>query len=399
MRLNLKRSKAFTAVIFLTGAGLFAPSSLIAQTHLNQRASTPTVDIFDTGASPDWRKDSGSLYSAFRSNSPHFWNWLKKESSTALFKPEGIVTGDPHVMNLADIRLQNGKLGFGLVDVDDAGNGSLLGDYLRFYIGNKISPYQVKGKELFAAYVQGMRGQELPKPAYWVRIQNVSQAQFEADQLKYIQDMLKKDGVSFKKEAAVKPMQEASIAIQKVFVAAQNDFKNEMQGYNILTMGFKVKEGGGSQDLPRFVYLLEKDKKKYVWEFKLEAAPAVSLYSTQPRDAATRMKQVEDIYRPSQSAMGPYKILQAGSGIFLLREKIEKYTRFSQENNESPIEVHEAQEMSLYIANQMGHWQIQQSEGEDLLKLIEQDNEAVFEHLKNLSKDYIQLMEREHGQK
>src|SRR5690349_3745346 len=113
-------------MIFLTGAGLFAPMTLLAQ---SQKAPATIVELFDTGVSPDWREDSGSLYSAFRSNGPHFWNWLKKESTTPLFRPEGIVTGDPHVMNLADIRLQNNKLAFGLVDVDDSGNGSLLGDY------------------------------------------------------------------------------------------------------------------------------------------------------------------------------------------------------------------------------------------------------------------------------
>lgn len=385
MSINLKGFYTHNLIIISTAAALIVPGVAMANNAVCSgvfaEAST------NSSLSGAWRKSASDLFMGFRSNAPHFWNWLQTQNSP-LFSARGVVTGDPHILNFGDVQLKNGERKYSLIDVDDSGvNGSLAGDFLRYYVGNRISPFKVEKKELFDAYLAGLSGKKMDKPDYLKSAEGKSAEDFSARQDKYLAKITTND--RFSEAADLQPLKNAPTEVQSLFAQTSSTFLALMKDYQILDSGFKTKDSGGSQGLTRFWFLISAKGERHVWEFKLETDPATSLYAAQP-EAMTRLQQITNIYRPAAEILGPYQFVKAADHVFLLRERLAHFIDLDPAKMTDKKDLKNGQEMSLYLANKMGQWQNKQPGTADLVKAL--TLEKSFEEFDILAEQYIQII-------
>ncbi|WP_413943797.1 hypothetical protein [Bdellovibrio sp. HCB-162] len=374
----------------LTSLTVLAPASVYAKGP----ACGPLFSAEGSAKSPaidgSWRKVSADLFMGFRSNAPHYWNWLRSQKSP-LLEARGVVSGDPHILNFGDIPLKNGKREYALIDVDDSGvNAPLAGDFLRYFVGNQISGFKVHPKDLYNAYLDGLSGQTMAKPDYLTSVESKSADKFSQRQEKYLDKI--SQNKKFSGNAPVSSLTTAPKEIQDLYKRSLETFKNLIQDHSILDVGYRIKDSGGSMGLPRFWFLLEKKGQRHVWEFKLETDPASSLFAVQP-DALDRFTEVSKVYRPSEKAAGPYGFIQSGNDVFLVRERFDVYFDLDPAKAVSKKDIQDGQEMSLYLANQMGLRHGAQQDGTKLLKSLEKSGS--YDSFLNLAKDYANLISQE----
>ena len=373
---------------FLTAMTLFAPVASYGQGAMCTSIFSSDIQATQT-IDGTWRKSSSDLFMGFRSNAPHFWNWLYQNQDAAILGPRGVATGDPHIQNFGDVPLKQGGRKYTLIDVDDSGaNASLAGDFLRYFVGNQISPFKVDAKDLFKAYVDGVNGKKMDKPQYLKEIESNSDSDFQTHNNKKIGKLT--DGDKFNDKAELTPLSKTPQAIQDLLTQSAPVFKSHMQGMTYLDTGFKEKDTGGSQDLPRFWFLLaDAQGNRHIYEFKMETAPATSLFAGQP-DSLTRFKEVADTYRPKEEVAGPFEFIVAGQYTFLLRERFFSYVDLDPAKITSDSDMNNAKQMSLYIANKMGEAHGKQAAGKALANQLGKSD--AFDQLDALAKNYIALI-------
>ncbi|QDK46089.1 hypothetical protein DOM22_13435 [Bdellovibrio sp. ZAP7] len=384
-----------TTALFTTVQNILTAFALLAPLAANAQGPSCSSVFTGSDAPPirlqidgSFRKAPGGTFMAFRSNAPHYWNWLR-ENNVPIMSARGIVTGDPHILNFGDVQLKEGGAKFGLIDIDDAGvNAPLAGDLLRYYIGNQISPYKVASKDLFKAYVEGLTGKKMNKPRYLEKARDKADRDFKTLQENRISKLISDN--TFAPDSGLTALENFPADVRTLYEQSLEVFKTEMTGYKILDVGYRTKESGGSQYLPRFNFLVEKGKERHIWEFKLETTPAISLFVRQP-DAQSRFNYVVNVYRPSEP-LGPYRFVQAGEHTFLLRERIFKSTDLDPALIASDKDVKDGKEMSLFIANRMGLAHGSQSSATTLLFYLEQP--GAFESLNALANQYINTLKK-----
>ena len=112
--------------------------------------------------------DSKNISQLIRSNSNHYWNFMKKDADLSPLKKylkfEGFVTGDPHLGNFAvmPVKKTNGKRDFAFLDIDfdDAGAAPLVLDFTRLMVALKAVSKDIKAEEIVQAYVSGLQGKK-----------------------------------------------------------------------------------------------------------------------------------------------------------------------------------------------------------------------------------------------
>jgi hypothetical protein len=343
------------------------------------------IESYSSAMKADWHHEDG-LFNAFRANAPHYWNWLKTQNSPIL-APLGVVVGDPHILNFGDVQLSGGGREFGLIDIDDGGpNAPLAGDFVRYAAGNQVSPFVISLQSLFDAYIQGLQGQRMTEPEVLQEALAHTDADYFKRQNKYLNKMTELNRFSAK--AKLTPIAQSNSEIQDLFQKSHAAFEAAMPGYQVLDTGYKTKLSGGSQGLPRFWYLVQKNQDRYIIEFKLEEQAATSFYSYQG-EPEQRFPYVSQIYRPANTVYGPYKIVTTTGGQFLMRARLDAYLDFDTDNDDHGLE--DGQKMSLYIANRLGLWHGQQAAGKTLLNVLK------YGDFEQLVKAYVSLMMKENN--
>lgn len=394
MKANLIKPQRNRLTMFLTVIVLIGISP-------TQAAPSACPSVFESPDSPLhelltglWRKTgSNDLFSGFRANAPHFWNWLYSVSSLPAFSIRGTATGDPHILNFGDVPLKEGGRDLALIDLDDSGvETPLIGDFLRYLIGNQISAFKVDAKDLFDAYKLGASGINMKNPPYLENILSKSDSDFIKRQEAYLHKLSSME--SFKPHADLLPISEAPLEIQTIYKQAQGTFEKLMKDYTILDRGYKVKKGGGSQRVPRFWFLVKKADDRHIWEFKLAEPPSTSFITPQPK-ADIRFQAVAEIYRPKTEVQGPFQYVNAGNYFFLLRERFDNYMDLDPQKNRDPLNLEEGRQMSLYLANKLGQWHGDQKSTSDLNSFLNSTN--AFADILSLTTEYIRLIEDENS--
>ncbi len=88
---------------------------------------------------------SKNLSQLIRSNTPHYWTYMKHRADLSSLKQylpfEGIVGGDPHMGNFTVLPLKqvggSRQMRYVDIDFDDAGRGPFVLDIIRYLIASK----------------------------------------------------------------------------------------------------------------------------------------------------------------------------------------------------------------------------------------------------------------------
>ncbi|MGZ6433930.1 MAG: hypothetical protein ACXWRE_11380 [Pseudobdellovibrionaceae bacterium] len=391
---------------------LIVPIFLTASCFLSAffaQASSQCANTFDVHAYapspfpalPQWRKSSGgNLFSALRANAPHNWAYFKSiqpqlKYLKGAFEVQGIGIGDFHILNIGDIELAKGDRKIGLIDVDDGGRTSLFADITRAVISNQVSPYKISPKELWDAYIAGLKGKKADKPKFIEKALSHSHKDYLEHQEKYLDEMI--DHKTFSAAAQVHPLSEADPLTQDIYQKSHAIFEKTLGEVTILDQGFKIKDTGGSQGIPRFWYLIKKDGNKSIIEFKTLAEPAMELYQHQPSQQV-RIEELIELYRPQKSTYGIYKFIDGGQYQFIARERVQGFLRFHPEQAETDHEIKKGQEMYLYLLNKVGLWQSELGVGSKIIAALTYSENDSFSEFEKIINDYIEIMKKENNE-
>jgi len=309
-------------------------------------------------------RSSGESYSMiFRSNAPHYWATLfyfSRSSELSIFKHQGFVIGDLYSGNVGEIRKAH-SAELGVIDVDDAGPGPWIGDFIRLSLQLKDFDFDLS-KEALKFYRQGLMQKSLPTPAFITKDLQKSSKDWEERQVRYLDEMTK-DG-QFSKEAKLLRLDVAPVKVQRFFSLIENDLRALLKEVRILDLGYRSKSSGGSQDEMRFWVLIERKKnQREILEFKSESGSSVDEYNRLNGVASEsfeqRMAQALGRVRPSSAVLGVYESERLGGVEFLMRSRLKNFVDLDPEKIKEKLSVQEQTELMLYLFNWLGSVQSQ----------------------------------------
>ena len=213
----------------------------------------------------------------------------------------GVIGGDVKPDNVDIVKI-NGDWQIGLIDLDDGGWGSLLGDVFHTLTYNEVWEPRLTFDEALTAYLAGLKGEKLidvPR----IRSDSSPPGRSCINQEKKWKDKQKQKLDDHK----IKPLKEASKDVKDLYEQDKTTFNEEIHKMGKSNdgsdhEGFEMKtRSGGSMCMPRFVYLVkDKDAKECdIVEFKLQRLPAAAVFSGGEADHEKRLASLIEYYRPS----------------------------------------------------------------------------------------------------
>ena len=130
------------------------------------------MDTRTTSGQFDQVKASRDLSQLIRSNTPQYWNYMRRRADLSSLKRylpfEGLLAGDPHMGNFSVLPLKqvggSRQMRFVDIDFDDAGHGPFVLDFVRYLIASKSIRKQIKKRPLEKSYLAGLAGKQLKPP-------------------------------------------------------------------------------------------------------------------------------------------------------------------------------------------------------------------------------------------
>lgn len=268
-------------------------------------------------------EESKNLSQLVRSNSPHYWSWVKNiQAHHPQLQPflqfEGSILGDAHMGNFGPYLVESGvtntkSMEFVAIDFDDAGRGSFFLDFIRYVIASEaIDKKSVKKTALLESYMNGLQNPhkdlraQLPKEAQ--TLMNMPEAEVVSEQIKYAEK--KSEGHRFKLK------KNELIAYNGPLVDA---IKNKFKDLKILDIAQKIVERGGSKEALRLWLLVEKNNSKIIMELKEWRASGVNMYSPQ-QPALQVMPDVYSVFWPRLKP-NAYYLETFNDQLFWVRER------------------------------------------------------------------------------
>lgn len=296
----------------------------------------------------------GDFLSFMRSNPAWSWAWwaqrVKGTSAVTqqLAQEVGWVSGDGKPDNV-DIALANEQVvGLGLVDLDDGGQASLLGDIFHTLVYNEIWPLKLKTSEAMDAYYYGMNNQPM---AGMKSLDEVYGFYLDKNPRKSNQKKLKKMKESnrvFLEDLKLVSLEETSREVQELYKQVQSQLDQELSKLGkVLRMGVRIKESGGSALVPRFTMLIENHEELRVIEFKLQKDSAVQASGVSQAPHLERLQNLVVNYRPENNYGAIINFLDTPQGTFIVREKVGAHF----DGGEIPSKTLEVENYLEYVRN------------------------------------------------
>lgn len=333
-------------------------------------------------------------FMAFRSNAPHYWGFTKSLSEDprfqTLFKVKGIGVGDFHFLNVADIELRNHQRQIGLIDLDDAGvNIPLLPDMARQLVALSLTPAKDEMPNYVKAFFHGVKG--TPTSSSFIKdILKKSSEDFN----KKFEKMMRKyvsPNNRFSEDSGIKPISDGPSSVVQLFQNIETTFIEALRKYDshfkVLDFGFRIKSDGGSQGIPRFVYLIEKTNGEIeIIEFKQYIKSAASEYDLQGPNKE-RFESVKKTYRPADAVFGLFELIEKENLFFIARTKLPNFIDFKVSDNMSKNDKENLQDFIAYSLNLYGLAQRNQLTYEQI-KWLTENKEIIEQQLLEFIKLY-----------
>lgn len=330
---------------------------------------------------------SGSLSAFIRSNSPHYWGYMRDtadlSSLEVYMKCVGVIAGDPHMGNFAPIPITdkkgNTEMSFVNVDFDDAGIGPLALDFVRYLVTIKASFADIKKRDLENAYLAGLEGREFRPPNEIKEMLDMSVAAYKELADEYMRKRTDRNGFKFEvgevEEYRGKISREA---IEKLF-----------RGEKVIDVAKRPKDIGGSANSLRLWILVEdRDDRRRIMELKEHQQPGLNYYQKQPPPQA-RVQKVREAFWPGLSA-DEYKLVEVGdAGFFWLREKKVSLVDVPYSSTKKD-KLKFAEELAIYDANQLGLAHARGANVGAYIKAIKSEREVFHDALEAVVNQYLE---------
>lgn len=279
-----------------------------------------------------------------RSNPAWSWAWFKENLSSKskvlkdLSQEVGVVGGDIKPDNVDLIITSEKKLRIGIIDLDDGGRGAFLGDIFHTLSYNQVWPIKLNTIEALDLYTAGLNGVKIEK----MKLQDFELKKSDSDGAsaysKKKLEKMKDSKEEFLKELKLTSIQDGPEGVQTMFKEIHNEIEKEASNIGkIIWKGLRLKQSGGSTNVPRFTYLIEDKKGLKVIEFKYQAISAVAAAGQKQPPHIERLNSLVDLYRPDGDLGVIVKFLETKEGVFIVRERRSPVFDSSSESNQKDI--------------------------------------------------------------
>ena len=345
------------------------------------------MDMSATSGQFDQVEVSKNLSQLIRSNTPHYWTYMKHRADLSSLKQylpfEGILAGDPHMGNFTVLPLEqvggSRQMRFVDVDFDDAGRGPFVLDIVRYLIASKSIGGQIKKRPLEKIYLAGIAGKELDPPKEVRSLLVMPVSEYDDKVAQYAEKKSSKYGFVFKR-GEIEPYN-AKIArptIEHLFPAAK-----------VIDLAIRREERGGSVDQLRIWVLVEDQKSRRIVELKQYGEPAIANYQTQP-PVHEWLDAVRRTFWPGLDGSAYDLIELPGAGLFWIREKHVSLIDVPYSSNKSS-DIAFLDALASYDANVLGLAHGRQAEAAPYRAIVEKDVEAFHDATEPVTKAYLEL--------
>jgi hypothetical protein len=333
--------------------------------------------------------ESKNVSQLIRSNSNHYWKFMKKDADLHLLAPyihfQGVVVGDPHLGNFAPVPVAtaNGRRSIKFVDIDfdDAGRAPLVLDFTRLMVATKAVSRDLKAADLTDAYVSGLRGEDRQPPAVIQRALSLTMPEYDEMVERYTAKKIDGERFRYEKGDVVAYDGTASGAvtreeIQAIFPKAR-----------VLDYAARVKDRGGSAGSLRFWVLVDESGTKRIYELKGYSASGVSAYQDQMTPVSW-LRDINSVFRAGLDTSAYTLVVVGKSSIYWAREKKLNLVDVDY-NGKSAEEKNFAIELALFDGWYLGRLHGMQPSARQYTAKIEKDRYAFKEAVKAVAKEYL----------
>jgi hypothetical protein len=334
--------------------------------------------------------DSKDLSQLIRSNTPHYWHYMKHQAdlgSLQRYLPyEGMLAGDPHMGNFAVLPLKQvggpRQMRFVDVDFDDAGRGPFVLDFVRYLIASKSIGKQIKKRPLEKSYLAGLAGKALASPKKVRGFLAMPVAKYDAMAADYADKNSSKRGFVLKKgEIEPYTAKIARSTIEGLFVDEK-----------VIDLAIRREDRGGSSGQLRIWVLVESRKSRRIMELKQYGEPATAKFQAQP-PVRERLNEVRLTFWPDLDGSAYDLIDVPDAGLFWIREKHVSLIDVPY-SSKKKSDVVFLQDLASYDANVLGLAHGRQAQAAPYGAMVAEDPEAFHDALKPVVKAYLELARR-----
>jgi hypothetical protein len=271
--------------------------SSLAACFFAAAAVAATVTATPALASAKDAEASESLSQLIRSNTGHYWSYVKG-ALPDYASYEGLVAGDPHMGNFSVIPVttKSGRrqLKFVDIDFDDAGRGPFSLDFVRLVVTVKAVDKDVKIKDLVQAYVDGLQGRSAKVPSRIADVLSMSLARYDSLDADYVDK--KTSHGKFKLKAGELERYAGTYRLDQIQAL--------FPGVKVLDLASRPAERGGSAAAVRIWVLTESpDGVQRISEIKGYRPTALSEYESQ-KDPGALVRDIQAVFWPGLDPSG-----------------------------------------------------------------------------------------------
>jgi hypothetical protein len=325
----------------------------------------------------DLSKNMSQLLS---SNANHFWLYNRDprvlKDLANYVAAEGVISGDPHLGNVTviPVKTNQGKeqLRFLNVDFDDGGRGPFALEFARSVTMAKAASKDIKIKDLFESYLEGLNGRVMAMPKRIAQAENLGLQGYEALRTKYVAKKMI-DGRFKYKEGEIEKWEGHP---------NRSEVAPFFQGSTVIEVAKRPMERGGSlEGLRLWVLLQDGAGVQRIIELKQYQETALSEYSPQA-DARERIESLHELYWQGLDPRA-YDIAEIQGTRFWIREKKVEILTYKNKAEED--------EGRIYLASLMGMTQAKQAAAAKYAAKISKDPERFKEAVKEYVHAYLEV--------
>jgi Uncharacterized protein conserved in bacteria (DUF2252) len=347
----------------------------------NQAMGTSTA-----GDQFDQIEVSKNLSQLIRSNTPHYWAYMKHTADLTRLQPylsfKGTIAGDPHMGNFAALPLKSvggsRKMRFVNVDFDDAGRGPFVLDLVRYLVAVKSITGQIKKRPLEASYVAGLAGKEVDPPKEVRSLLAMLVSDYDEMVTRYAEKKSSKHGFELK-AGEIEPYN-AKIGRSTI----EHLFPTE----KVIDLAMRPAHRGGSLGQLRIWVLAEdKNSRRRIVELKQYARPATANYQTQP-PVHEWLSEIRQSFWPGLDGSAYDLIDLAGAGLFWIREKHVSLIDLPYSSTKSS-DIAFLEDLAIYDANVLGLAHGRQAQAAPYHAVVKREIEALHDATEAVAKAYL----------
>ena len=347
------------------------------------------MDASTGGDQFDQIEVSKNVSQLVRSNTPHYWAYMKHQADLNRLKPylpfKGTIAGDPHMGNFAALPLNSvggsREMKFVNVDFDDAGRGPFVLDLVRYVVAVKSITGQVKKRPLETSYLAGLAGKELDPPKEVRSLLAMRVSDYDEMVTKYAEKKSSKHG--FELKAGEIETYNAKIdrsTIEHLFTTEK-----------VIDLAIRPQERGGSLGQLRIWVLTQgRNSRRRIVELKQYAKPAIANYDTQPA-VHEWLSEVREAFWPGLDGSAYDLIDIAGAGLFWIREKHVSLIDLPYSGTK-PSDIAFLEDLAMYDANALGLAHGRQAQAAPYRSLVKSDTDAFHDATGAVAKTYLTIV-------